>query len=125
MAAGLFAIAPGPALTAAALVVFLATGVAINVIVITLVTILLPNEVRGLSVSVLWAVGALFGLGLAPLTVSLLSELLGGPSRVGAALSMVCVATGLVAAVTFAVGRRRLAAFAPSADARPLRHASD
>jgi MFS family permease len=106
--AGLFALAPSVPAAIGLLIVFLAIGAATSVIVTTLLTIVVPNELRGLCTSILWAAGALFGLGAAPLTVSLLSGEIGGPSAVGRALAIVCVATSAIGAMVFAFGRRYL-----------------
>lgn len=104
--ASLFGIVPGIAVASTLLTTFITAGAAIVVVVMTLTTIVMPSEVRGLCMSVLVCAGVLFGVGLSPVTVSLLSTALGGPAMVGKALSLVCVSASLLCAVAFSVGRR-------------------
>ncbi len=73
---------------------------------VTLFTIVVPNEVRGLCLSISAATNSLFGVALAPVFVSVLSGLIGGPSMIGTALTLVCVTASLFGAATFAFGRR-------------------
>lgn len=108
--AGLFAVAPGEISTVASLLIFMTIGSAIGVIVTTLYTIIIPNEVRGLCLSSLWTTGALLGLGVAPMAVSVLSSTMGGPSKIGAALATVCVSSSALGAGAFALGRRHIPA---------------
>ena len=104
--AGLFAFVPGVASASILLVAAMTIMLAIAVMGMTLFTIVIPNEVRGLCMSVLVAAEVLFALAVAPPTVSLLSGAMGGLAMIGKALSIVCVATGLLAAATFALGSR-------------------
>lgn len=85
---------------------------AIAVMGMTLLTIVLPNELRGLCMSVLMAGIMLFGLAAAPLAVSVLSGQIGGASMIGVALSIVCAGAGVLAALAFALGRRHFPAMA-------------
>jgi len=104
---GLFAIAPTVGTASALLVVFNTVVNAIAVVVTTLSTVVIPNELRGLFLSVLSAVGMTFAFVLAPLIVSSLSGILGVSGTIGMALSLVCVTTSLLGATTFAAGRGR------------------
>jgi MFS family permease len=106
--AGLFPLVPIIAGSVALMLIFIALGAAINVIVTTLLTIILPNELRGRCLAALWALAAIFGLGLAPLTVSFLSTTLQPPMSLGHALSLVTVLTGLIGAAAFLRGVRAL-----------------
>jgi MFS family permease len=90
------------------LVAFMTIGSIIGVSATTVATIVLPNELRGLCLSVMFAAGAIFGLGLAPITVSVLSGELGGPAMIGRSLSLVCAVTSILGTAAFAVGRRYL-----------------
>lgn len=65
------------------LIAFLTMATAACVVGTTLHTDLVPNEHRGLSVSLLTAANVFFGIGAAPLAVSALSALLGGPAMIG------------------------------------------
>jgi hypothetical protein len=58
--------------------------------------------------SISTAIGAFFGIAIAPLTVSTLSSMFGGPARVGDAVAAVCVITSIVGAAIFLLGSRKL-----------------
>ena len=103
---GLFSVMPAVLPASAALVILIATLTAICIMGTAALTIVVPNELRGLCVAILTGVGALLAIALAPLLVSLLSAQTGGPATIGSALAMVCVGTSVLAATTFAVGRR-------------------
>jgi MFS family permease len=107
-AAGLFPAIPTTLYAVIVMLLFMTLGVAMNVIVTALLTIVVPNELRGLCMAVLWAIAAFLGLGLAPLTVSLLSTFIDGTTALGRALSIVCVTTGLFGAASFYWGSRAL-----------------
>jgi predicted MFS family arabinose efflux permease len=104
--AGLFAFVPGVVTGCILLVSSMTLMLAIAVMGMTLFTIVIPNELRGLCMSALVATNIFFCLAVAPPTVSLLSGAIGGLSMIGKALSIVCVAIGVLAASTFAWGRR-------------------
>lgn len=112
--AGLFAIAPSPLSASIPFAVFMMVGVAVSVAVTTLCTIVIPNELRGLCMSIMYAASLLFGMALAPLTVSLLSTALGGPATIGKALACVCALMSLLGAAGFAFGRRYFPRMAPA-----------
>jgi MFS family permease len=112
----LFASAPSVMIMTVLLVLFLMAGTALTVACGPLATVVLPNETRGLCIALMSATGQLFGFGFAPLTVSVLSGLLGDPSSIGQALSIVCVTMSLLGAAIFAVGSRT---FPPRAIAAP------
>jgi hypothetical protein len=77
----------------------------IGVMEMTLTTVVIPNELRGLCLSVMVTVSLVFGIGLAPLVVSMLSSALGGPTTLALALTLVCTATGMVGSVIFWLAR--------------------
>jgi MFS family permease len=104
--AGLFAFVPGVIPTSVLFVAAWTVVLAVAVMGMTLFTIVIPNELRGLCMSLLMAAILLFALAIAPVAVSLLSGALGGLEMIGIALSLICVTTSLVAAATFALGRR-------------------
>lgn len=104
--AGLFAFVPGAYSASILLVTTMTLVLAIVVMGMALFTVVIPNEIRGLCMSVLVAAEILFSLAVAPPVVSLVSGAMGGLPMIGSALSMVCAVTGLLAAVTFAGGRR-------------------
>jgi MFS family permease len=104
--AGLFGIAPGYWAAAAGFLLFMTAGSAISVSVGTLTTIVMPRDLRGLSLAFLSGTGIMFGLGVAPLTVSFVSGLLGGPEHLGSALALVCTSTSVAGAIIFHLGRK-------------------
>jgi MFS family permease len=104
--AALFALVPGIAAASILFILFITLANSISVMGTTLFIVVMPNELRGLSVGILTAACVLIGTGLAPMMVSELAQMMGGPIRVGEALSYLCVATSLVAAGAFVLGRR-------------------
>jgi predicted MFS family arabinose efflux permease len=103
--AGLFAFLPGVTGASILLVSVMTIMLVVVVMGMALFTIVIPNELRGLCMSALVAACILSGLAVAPLAVSLLSSAMGGLIMIGKALSIVCVAASLLAAMTFAMGR--------------------
>jgi len=103
--AGLFAFLPGVTGASILLVSVMTIMLVVVVMGMALFTIVIPNELRGLCMSALVAACILSGLAVAPLAVSLLSSAMGGLIMIGKALSIVCVAASVLAAVTFAMGR--------------------
>lgn len=103
---GLFAAVPGIGSAAILLVLLMTFVVAIIVAGAALFSIVIPNELRGFCMTLLATVEVFFGIGLAPVMVSGLSSALGGPTMLGEALTLVCVAASLLAAMTFLFGAR-------------------
>jgi MFS family permease len=103
---GLFSLVPGAGAAGVLICIFFTTIAAAVNMAATLFTIVIPNELRGLCLSVMTAGVSLFGMMLAPLAVSLLSGAIGGPQMVSAALAIVCVTGSLLCAAVFGVGRK-------------------
>ena len=104
--AALFALVPRVGVASAVLLAFMMIINAMMVITTTLLTVVAPNEVRGICIATSAAANALFGLALAPLAVSVLSGAIGGVPMIGRALAMVAVVACLAAAAIFVWGRR-------------------
>ena len=104
--AGLFAFASQIAAASVLLVLFMTIVSAVAVMGTVLFTIVIPNEVRGLCMAILFAACLLFGLGMAPVSVSLLSGFMGGPAMIGKALALAGMVASIFAAIFFALGRR-------------------
>lgn len=102
----LFPIAPSVTVAAALLVMFVTIVNATMAMGITMFTIVIPNELRGLCLAILSAAISLFGVALGPVTVSLVSGALGGPAMIGQALALVCITANVLCAVSFVIGRR-------------------
>jgi MFS family permease len=103
---GLFAFVPWITAAVVLLVSAMTLMSAISVMGVTVFSIVIPNELRGLCMSALVALSILFSLAVAPPAVSLLSGAIGGLAMIGKALSVVCALASLIAAATFALGRR-------------------
>lgn len=103
---GLFPMTVGVVPAAILLALFIALVGAICVMGTVLITIFMPSHLHGMATAVLSIAGAIFGIGVAPLTVSVLSQWMGGESQVGEALSAVCIGASLVAVAIFSAGLR-------------------
>jgi len=68
-------------------------------------TIVIPHELLGMCIALLAGAQVLFAIGFAPMAVSLLSGVLGGPATIGKALALVCVSSCVVAATAFSFAR--------------------
>jgi MFS family permease len=106
---GLFASMPGVMGTSVLLTIAMTLITAVATMGMTLFTVVIPNELRGLCMAVLTAAILLFALTVAPLAVSVLSDFLGGLATIGQALSTVCVVAAMLAAVTFMLAGNFLA----------------
>jgi MFS family permease len=69
-------------------------------------TVLIPNEVRGLCIGAFIAFAGLIGFGIAPSLVTAISSLLGGEAHLGPALALVGVVTGALSVVGFVLAMR-------------------
>lgn len=99
---GSFALAPSVLLAGALLVVFLTLLPAVSLMVTTLCTVVIPNEIRGLCVALLNAICDVFAFMLAPVVVSVSSGILGGAAMLAEALSITCIGTAIIGAAAFA-----------------------
>ena len=113
--AGFFAIMPSPAIAGLMLTAFLTLAFTIGTAALALALVVIPGELRGLFVAIQVTAGAVFCDGLAPLVVSGLSSVLGGPPSLGTALAIVCGVTSLVGALVFGFGRRHFSQVTPPA----------
>lgn len=111
--AALFPIIAGVPAFAVVLFLLLIAGAVTGLITATAIAVLIPNEERGVCLGAFMILGALIGLGLSPVLVSLGSQALGGEEHLGMALAIVGVLTGLISFVGFVVAMR-------SAPARPV-----
>jgi hypothetical protein len=102
----LFPISPNAKSLSVLQIGFMTIGLAFNVTVPALTTIVVPNDLRGSCLALMSAVSMLCAFGLAPISVSLLSAVIGGPAKVGTALALICVLSSVAAAMTFSFGRR-------------------
>ena len=98
------------------LIVFITLGGIIGVSITPLATVVIPNEIRGLSLALIYSASAIIGLGAAPLLVSIVAEHVGGPTMLGRSLALISAGSSLCGALVFALGRKA----AHDAATRPL-----
>ena len=90
------------------------TGLVISVAL----TVLIPNELRGLCIGAFIAIAGLIGYGLAPWLVTFVSSLLGGEQHLAMALTIVGVVVSALSFFAFLMAMKR----APgSATSKPVR----
>src|SRR6185437_2440581 len=92
--ASLYSTVPSPALASVLLGTFTTIIGMISVIEMTLTTIVLPNRLRGLALSIMVTVGLVVGAGGAPIFVTELAGVLRGASSLSTALTMTCALSG-------------------------------
>jgi len=102
----LFALAPDVPSAFLMLIALKTAFGAIAVMETTLATVVIPNELRGLCTSLLIGATVIFGVGVSPVLVSLISGALGGPSMLGKALTLIWAIASVAAAAIFAFGSR-------------------
>jgi len=105
--AGLFSIMPDVTTLAVALGVLITCGTITGIVVAIVLTVLLPNELRGLCIGLFIAVAGLIGYGVAPPMVAGVSQLLGGEQHLNLALAIVVTAVSAISFVAFAQAMRR------------------
>jgi len=104
--AALFPVAETVPLFAFALGVLIFAGTITGLIVSVALTVLVPNELRGLCIGAFIAVAGLIGFGAAPTLVAAVSSLLGGEGHLADALAIVGVSVSLVAFFAFRMAMR-------------------
>ncbi|MFS0773245.1 MFS transporter [Sphingomonas sp. 1P08PE] len=116
--AALFPVAPSVTLFAVAFGALSLCGAVTGLATSVALTVLIPNELRGLCIGAFIAFAGLIGFGIAPPLVTLVSALLGGESHLAPALAIVGVVTGIlsVGAFFFAIRTAPLSATADLSD---------
>jgi MFS family permease len=104
--AALFPVAGSIPLFAVALGVLVLAGTITGLVTSVALTILIPNELRGLCIGAFIAIAGLIGFGIAPTLVTLVSTLLGGEAHLAPALTIVGLVTSLVSVAAFALAMR-------------------
>jgi MFS family permease len=104
--AAVFPLAPSVPSFALALFVLLFGGTITGLVTATALAVLLPNELRGLSIGVFLAVGGLIAFGVAPTLVTGVSALLGGETFLAQALAVVGLAVSVLGCGGFIVARK-------------------
>lgn len=104
--AGLFAIMPSAAWAGVALGLLILLGYLVSTTALALSITVIPAELRGLYLGLAVTVGATVSIGAAPLMVSGLAGMLGGPDMIGLALALLCGGLNLLGAFVFGFGSR-------------------
>lgn len=81
-------------------------GAIAGLITATAIAVLVPNELRGVCLGAFIVVGAVFGLGIAPTAVTLVSDLFGGEAHVRSGLTVVTLVTSVIASIGFILAGR-------------------
>jgi len=106
LAMSLFPLVSSIMLASAMLLCFITFGLAVSTMTMALSIVVIPNELRGLCIGLYTMFGAIFGLGVAPLMVSSLTQFLGGGVMIAPSLATVNAVTALLGAVAFFHARR-------------------
>jgi predicted MFS family arabinose efflux permease len=96
-----FAVMPNTAVFGVMLACLLVAGGAVSVTTTTLLTLVIPNELRGFTLGFVQAATAIICTGASPIAVSLLSRTFGGPTHIAAALGWVGAVTSLAGLAAF------------------------
>ena len=104
--AALFPVAPTVVLFAVALGTLVFCGIVTNIAVATSVTVLLPNEIRGLTLGSYHTIAGAISFGIAPTLIAATSTLLGGEERLGEALALAGIVISALGVVGFLLAVR-------------------
>lgn len=105
--AALFPVAGSVPLFAVALGTLATCGAVTGLVMAVALTVFLPNELRGLTIGAFIALAGLFGFGVAPPLVALVSDLLGGEAQLPLALAGVSLVTSICGVFGFALAMRQ------------------
>ncbi|WP_380783538.1 MFS transporter [Sphingomonas sp. R86520] len=110
--AALFPIMPSVPLFGVAVGLLVTCGAVTGVVTSVALTVLIPNELRGLCIGVFIAIAGLIGYGLAPTLVAAASGMLGGEAHLAQGLAIVGVVTSAISVVAFWMAMHRAPASA-------------
>lgn len=110
--AALFPLSPTVPLFAVAFGTLALAGTVTGLITSVALTVMLPNELRGLCIGAFIALAGLVGFGLAPPLVSWISLALGGEQHLAVSLAGVGVVTSMASLAAFWAAMRRAPPFA-------------
>lgn len=105
--AALFPLLPTATGVMLALGLLILAGTVTGLVTSVALTVLLPNEIRGLSIGAFISVAGLIGFGIAPPMVAVVSKPLGGEAALGLAQGLVGVAVSLLSVLGFWLAMRR------------------
>ena len=104
--AACFSIMPDATSNIVMLGVLTLAGTVTGLVTSVALTVLLPNELRGLSIGAFIAIAGLIGFGMTPPLVARVSLWLGGEQHLGVALAIVGVTVSIVSVIGFALAMR-------------------
>jgi len=104
--AALFPLMPGVASFATLFAILLATGACASVVGTAAVTVLIPNELRGLCLSAMGTVAVVVAYGIAPSIVSVAAQVTGHGEDIRIPLAMVGLVSGVVGLAAYAIAMR-------------------
>lgn len=94
--ASLYPVMPGALMFGIAFTLLMTAGTVAGLVTATTIAVLVPNEERGLCLGAFMILGALIGIGIAPLVVTTASQTMGGESQLALALAVTSVVIGLL-----------------------------
>jgi MFS family permease len=104
--AALFPVAPSVPLFALAIGMLMFCGTITGLVTSVALTVLIPNELRGLCIGAFIALAGLVGFGVAPSLVTAVSGVLGGEAHLGQGLAIVGVSVSIAAVFAFVQAMR-------------------
>ena len=104
--AAIFPLMPTPLWFGVALTVLLLGGTVTGLVTATAISVLLPNEVRGLCLGLFLAVAGVIAFGVAPSLVTAVSGIMGGDQFLAPALALVGTAVSILSFLTFLLAMR-------------------
>jgi MFS family permease len=102
----LFALAPDLTAFGVLLGLLLTSGAITGLVTATAIAVLIPNDLRGVCLGVLFVIGALLGTGLAPTLVTLASSAFGGEAYLRYGLTTVAVVASVISALGYRLAAR-------------------
>ncbi|MES2288095.1 MAG: MFS transporter [Pseudomonadota bacterium] len=115
--AALFPVMPDVTSFAVAFGTLALCGTVTGLIASVALTVLIPNELRGLCIGAFIAFAGIVGFGLAPVLVAFVSDMMGGETHLGTALAAVGTTVSIMSVIAFAFAVRHAPA---SATAEPI-----
>lgn len=118
--AALFPIMPDVTGFAVMIGIFILAGTVTGLVTSVALTVMLPNEVRGLAIGLFIAIAGLIGFGIAPVLVTLASGAMGGEGHIASALALVGTVVSLVSTAAFWLAMRRAPAPGRGLSGQPI-----
>ncbi|MEZ0242993.1 MAG: MFS transporter [Sphingomonas sp.] len=102
-----FSVAPSVPLFGVGLGLLMFCGTITGLVTAVVITVLLPNELRGLCIGAFLSLAGLIGFGAAPPLVTWISTLIGGEKHLGEGLAMLSVTVSIASVFAFWLAARR------------------